>query len=272
MREKTDTARQTTGVAFGEARKVSIWAALFGRHSIKTYGISLAVAILLAATGGFNNGDAPLWVRLAYWIPIMCVGGALGTLTSTFIVRIERWAQSQFLSWGLLTVLVGLPMSLVVWVATALSWSHALTLSLLMEATPGVFLISGVMAAIFTLLHQAPIETHAHPEKDAEPPRFLDRLPLKLRGAQIYAVSAEDHYLRLHTSRGNDMILMRLTDAITELDGIEGGQVHRSWWVAREAIERVSRGEGKAVFHLKGGVEAPVSRTYAKALREAGWY
>ncbi|MFN4104010.1 MAG: hypothetical protein ACK4GB_06940, partial [Tepidimonas sp.] len=36
----------------------------------------------------------------------------------------------------------------------------------------------------------------------ASPPRFLERLPAKLRGAELYAVEAQDHYLRLHTSRG----------------------------------------------------------------------
>ena len=67
--------------------------------------------------------------------------------------------------------------------------------------------------------------------------RFMERLPPKLKGAVIYAVSAEDHYLRLHTSKGSDLILMRMGDAITELDGLEGAQTHRSWWVARDAVE-----------------------------------
>ena len=88
----------------------------------------------------------------------------------------------------------------------------------------------------------------------------------------MHAVEAEDHYLRLHTSRGQDLILMRLSDAIAELEGIEGAQTHRSWWVAKGAVEDARRGDGRAVLSLKGGVEAPVSRAYAKALREAGWF
>jgi DNA-binding LytR/AlgR family response regulator len=73
-----------------------------------------------------------------------------------------------------------------------------------------------------------------------QPPKFLERLPLKLRGAEVWAVEAEDHYLRLHTSKGQDLILMRLADAVAELEGIEGAQVHRSWWVARDAITDAS--------------------------------
>ena len=41
---------------------------------------------------------------------------------------------------------------------------------------------------------------------------------IELRGAEIFAVEAEDHYLRLHTSRGSDLILMRLSDAVAELE------------------------------------------------------
>ena len=59
------------------------------------------------------------------------------------------------------------------------------------------------------------------------PPRFLERLPAKLRGAEIWAVQSEDHYLRLHTSLGQELILMRLSDAVAELEGVEGVGVNR---------------------------------------------
>ncbi|HWU79559.1 MAG TPA: hypothetical protein VN158_05780, partial [Caulobacter sp.] len=37
-------------------------------------------------------------------------------------------------------------------------------------------------------------------------------------------------------------------------------------------VEAARRGDGRATLQVKGGVEAPVSRAYAKALREAGWF
>jgi DNA-binding LytR/AlgR family response regulator len=65
---------------------------------------------------------------------------------------------------------------------------------------------------------------------------------------------------------------MRLADAVAELEGVEGAQTHRSWWVAKDAILDARRGEGRATLNLRGGIEAPVSRTYARSLREAGWF
>jgi DNA-binding LytR/AlgR family response regulator len=85
-------------------------------------------------------------------------------------------------------------------------------------------------------------------------------------------VEAEDHYLRLHTSLGQDLILMRLGDAVTELEGIEGARTHRSWWVARDAVSRVEREDGRVRLVLVDGASAPVSRAYIKALRAAGWF
>jgi len=131
-----------------------------------------------------------------------------------------------------------------------------------------VLIVAIAITAINMLIETRRIAiTEARPE----PPKFLERLPLKLRGAEVWAVEAEDHYLRLHTSKGQDLILMRLADAVSELEGIEGAQVHRSWWVARDAIADAKRGDGRAVLTLKDRSEVPVSRTYAGMLREKGW-
>jgi DNA-binding LytR/AlgR family response regulator len=95
---------------------------------------------------------------------------------------------------------------------------------------------------------------------------------VRLRRAEIWALQAEDHYLRVHTSLGSDLILMRLSDAIAELDGVEGAQTHRSWWVAKAAVTDAKRIDERAVLTLSNGVEAPVSRKFAPTLRKSGWF
>ena len=67
------------------------------------------------------------------------------------------------------------------------------------------------------------------------------------------------------------MILMRLADAIRELASLEGMQTHRSWWVAKQGMTELAKGDGRIALKLKSGVEAPVSRTYQKAVKDAGW-
>ena len=55
------------------------------------------------------------------------------------------------------------------------------------------------------------------------------------------ALQGEDHYVRIHTALGSELVLMRLGDAIQELDGLEGERVHRSWWVARRAVDQANK-------------------------------
>ena len=68
------------------------------------------------------------------------------------------------------------------------------------------------------------------------------------------------------------LVLMRLRDAIPHIEGIEGRQVHRSWWVARGAVEDVRR-EGRNVRLVLGeDLIAPVSRAQVSELKTAGWF
>jgi hypothetical protein len=46
---------------------------------------------------------------------------------------------------------------------------------------------------------------------------------------------------------------MRLSDAVAELEGIEGAQTHRSWWVAKMAVEGAQRGDGRATLPCAAG-------------------
>jgi hypothetical protein len=240
------------------------------RH-LKGLVVVVVAALFLAATGAFDTDGAPAALRYPYWLVIMLAGGVIGSvITETFGRR--GWLEERpWLQGGAVTLAISVPQTLAVWVLSAAIFRHALDPKALLVLFPAVVLISGAITALNHLVARRPLETHAAPA-GGEPPRFLERLPFKLRGADLYAVEAEDHYLRVHTDRGSDLILMRLSDAVAELEGLEGAQTHRSWWVAKDAVTDARRSDGRAVLTLKNGSEAPVSRTYARALREAGWF
>ncbi len=114
--------------------------------------------------------------------------------------------------------------------------------------------------------------SHATPPaaSSPEPPRLLGRVPAKL-GRDVIALQAEDHYVRVHTALGSDLVLMRLADAIAEADGIEGLRVHRSWWVARHGVLGGKAEGRRAVLTLANGAIAPVTRDAVPEVRRAGW-
>lgn len=248
------------------------WRALARSNDLKGLACTSAAGLFLALAGAFNTNDLELGPRLIYWQTVMLGGGTWATLAAPRLFPdglIEARPLASILA---VTLAITLPITVFVWAVTGLAFEGRLyPAAALTGFLLPVFLISLVMTSLNILMHRQPIQTHAAPTGSA-PPRFLERLPFRLRGARILAVQAEDHYLRIHTDRGSDLILMRLGDALVELEGLEGAQTHRSWWVARDAVRDVRRGDGRATLTLEGGLAVPVSRRYARALRAAGWY
>jgi len=102
----------------------------------------------------------------------------------------------------------------------------------------------------------------------AFPTALLSRLPREL-GPEIVALEAEDHYVRVHTPKGSTLVLMRLSDAVELLDEALGMRVHRSWWVARRAIESFERDGQRLILRLANGARVPVGRMHVAAVRGA---
>lgn len=110
----------------------------------------------------------------------------------------------------------------------------------------------------------------AQPLREEEAPRLLTRLSPGFH-APIIALQSEDHYVRVHGQMGSELVLMRLRDAIVEMAGIPGEQVHRSWWIARDGVTATIR-EGRAWnLRLINGVLAPVARESIYRLRRSGF-
>ena len=240
------------------------------RTWLRGLAIAAVAALFLAYLGPFDTRGFPFSTRILYWGVLMLGGAVWGRLAGQWIANLPVFAGRPWLTATVLTVVIATPGVFAVWDFTSVVFGQPLLIATLPYFIGPVLAVSAVMTLISMAADRRPRETHASPG-DA-PPRFVDRLPLKLKGAEIYAVSAEDHYLRIHTDRGSDLVLMRLADAVGELEGLEGAQTHRSWWVAKSAVTGAERGDGRAVFTLKNGVKAPVSRTYARVLRREGWY
>ena len=256
-----------------ERTRLSVGAARLTRPFDLAREIAVAVVtgVFMALAGAFGTDQAPIGVRLVYWVGLMATGTLLARGVTMAALRVELFETRPWLWAALLTLAITPPLSVIVWLVSGLTFHHDLRpIDILGYAAPVVLVTAGV-TVITVLVQRTPYMTHAETGPDPAPAPFLERLPLKLRGAELYAVQAEDHYLRLHTSKGQDLILMRLADALAELQGLEGAQVHRSWWVSREAVVEASRGNGRATLILRNGATAPVSRRYAGVLREAGW-
>jgi hypothetical protein len=235
----------------------------------RTLFVATIVSLILSALFLFQGGGwRGFLVRTLSYLVFGWTGSLLGLVLARLLGRTGIYARALWIG-ALATGLVMIPpMSLVVLAVVAIGNGRIPTVAALPDILWETAVICVAMSFLSVLVSRRAAAAAQAPDG---PPKFLERIPLKLRGGDLWAVEAEDHYLRLHTSKGQDLILMRLADAVDELDGIEGAQVHRSWWVAREAIADARRGDGRATLTLKDGSEVPVSRTYARMLRDRRW-
>ncbi|WP_319824575.1 LytTR family DNA-binding domain-containing protein [Thalassovita sp.] len=113
------------------------------------------------------------------------------------------------------------------------------------------------------------VEAPEAPEPQAEPPRLMRRLPNTATGP-VLRLSASDHMVEVVLREETHSLRMRFTDAIDEMDGVEGYCSHRSHWVVRAAIAEVEREGARTYLRLENGDCIPVSRTYRPRLEAAG--
>lgn len=256
----------------GSRKRIEMAVGSFLRRHRANWILALAAGVFLAGVGAFGTGAAPMRLLYPYWLCVMLLGAAIGSV-SVDLFHVRGWLEERtWLKGAALTFVISAPQTVVVWAISNAVFDDPWRPAGLVSLLPAVLLVSAAFVTLHLVLGREPALTRAVESPTPVQPRFFERLPLRLRGAELYAVQADDHYLRLHTSRGSHLILMRLADAVEELAGVEGAQTHRSWWVAKDAVLDAVCARGRAELTLKGGARVPVSRTYTPALRRDRWF
>lgn len=227
------------------------------------------VAVVVGISGPFDTINAfPLPQRMAYWavvVPMTYAAGFWGSLlvgpslrARTTIFKIAGRSLGSAilvcLSLGLFNALIGLQFDLRDFAFGFLS----------------VYVICLVMECLGHLIQagQGPKVPNAG-ASDNSAPIILRRLPLERRG-RLVALTVQDHYVEVTTSKGKSLILMRLSDAIAECAPCQGLQIHRSHWVVLDQVASAKRLGDAAVVILKSGVTLPIARSRLRAAQQAG--
>ncbi len=249
---------------------------------------SLAVLLVIGAVFGWIGPygtfyDLKLGERFAYWMLAIPLVGMPTSLVVGLVAQTApatRWpVPVQTL---VAALLAGVPSSLVVIaLETIFRQAPPITAASLGSIYVSVTIVIALISIPLSIMRArrehgaaaapapniAPLAA-APPAASGSP--FLRRISPRL-GSALLAIATEDHYLRVTTELGSELILFRLSDAVAELDPAAGQQVHRSYWVARRAVATVERNGHRTALVLTNGEKIPVSRTYLPALRAAGW-
>ena len=221
--------------------------------------------ILCVMSGPFGTGAAlDLAGRSLYWSVTVGLSVLLGAAARELLrplPALRPRIRFEFAVALLMTVLLG---PILAWLTDAVL-GPAQTGPGLGRMTLYVLVTSLVIASVLSAIPQPAASERSAPE--ASGPRLLQRLSEELR-APIVKMQVRDHYVEVTTRKGVGMVLMRFGDALAEVEGSDGIQVHRSHWVAREAMVATVRYGNRTLLMLRDGSAIPVSRTYLPAVSE----
>lgn len=238
--------------------------------------IALAAALVCAVSGPFETARLPLATRSLFWL----------VLIGFNVIKWRAWGHFMPpllpAGWiGTIGLVVGGGVLLNATLPFEINWLlAAVGVSLRLEWA-GTFLIattlSLVIGVVIATIHATgPARAEGGPQSpmtDALPSApAATGLAARVNLGDLNAIVAEDHYLRLHLADGQaPLILYRFGDAVRELAGIDGLQVHRGCWVAAAAVTGAVRDGRKWRLQIAGGIEVAVSETHLAAVRARGW-
>ena len=226
--------------------------------------------LFLGAVAPFGTAETPTLVRYLYWQSAMVGGGVIAALIEPPLAR-RLTGRPRML---VLAQLVAMTPAIAVWISVLPVFMFGARLSAwrVLEVLPNVLTINLAVVILAWLTRKALERRVAAPVAEGLAPSIIrTRLPPRLARAKLVAIEAEDHYLRIRTDAGSALVLMRFGDALEALSGLDGFRTHRSWWVARTAVEAALWKAGRGTLTLSDGSSAPVSRTYAAALKGTDW-
>jgi hypothetical protein len=245
-----------------------------GRSTRVAIVATIAATIVCVISGPFHTAALPWPTRSLFWL----------TLIGWNVVKWRSWTRLAPLRLprghaGVVAHVLGGAILLNLTLPLEINWLFMAVGVPVQVAWAGVFLAAAAISLLIGVII-ALIAAPAPPLSDAAAttavaappaPAPASGLAARVAIADLHAIVAEDHYLRLHLADGRQpLVLYRFGDALQELAGHPGLQVHRSAWVADAAQPRALREGRKWRLQLASGVIVPVSQTFVPALRARG--
>jgi hypothetical protein len=241
------------------------------RELTRGMGADLLVMTLggmfLALIGPFGSYIAsPLWQRIVFQLACFWIGTILFGMIVRLVMR--RWPLPwRYLPATMLVVAVAnIPFSRLTHALGCAMWP------VVRRVGPVEWYLQGLVTAEVAVLILVWLRArHWRARGGANIADIASTAPpLGVDPVDILCLQMEDHYVRVHDKAGSRLVLTTMSQAIAALGGKPGLQVHRSWWVARAAIER-AEWEGRNLrLRLVGDRLVPVARSAVSKVREAG--
>jgi hypothetical protein len=247
------------------------------------YWIINGSVILLAAMAGpyFTLERLSFPERLVFWSIALLGSGLLMTFLSIYAYRLtahRNW------NWALIAIQAGaagiVPVMALLYLAEGLvtgftdGWyDWVQPSSLFVSVAPPLIAVTLMVNLAIKLLDADPPATEPpeHTQAEIASPALSalhKKIPHHL-GHNIVTVRAQDHYVEVTTTKGNAMILTRLSDAAAQLEQHACLRIHRSWLVNLSHVVRIEQGANGPEITMTNDQRIPVGRRYRAAFDEA---
>ncbi|MFN7571170.1 MAG: LytTR family DNA-binding domain-containing protein [Betaproteobacteria bacterium] len=210
---------------------------------------------------------------MPFLLALVAVHWVLLRSTGASSVRSMRWVHVG-------TILLS---ALIVELSDVLLWWHGISVDRFLgaEQVSGVALLREYGEAVFfgSLLWGSSLATtrwlaHAAspsglvtlPKEDQAATGFLQEIRKSGISEPVEYLKAEGNYVNVTGATSHKLLAYRFARAVEEL-GLIGIQVHRSYWVARDAVSHVTKAGKNTVIIVKSGRAIPVSNRYLLAVR-----
>jgi hypothetical protein len=206
---------------------------------------------------GFLSGD--LLICLFDWTGMIVIGTAL---TAGLLPGMIRFGRRLGLPLGaaaaLAVAITAIPIALVAALFSAWAWPAEVGKMAALDWYIRTLLVEASIVAGWTMLEQF---------RRARAHGVAVSLPV---ANDVLCLQMEDHYVRIHRPGGSTIELMPMTAAIARYGRPDGVRVHRSWWVARDAIRTVQPDGRNWRLVLDNGLVVPVARGSIATIRALG--
>jgi len=233
------------------------------RRKAKAIAISLFLLTILGPFGTYDDFDLPQ--RAAYWLVILVFCSVIfeisvpGFLYSPSLTRkMRRWLRfaagvlvaSFFATWGVYAI---------EYVARGSPEQKPLYLVFVY-----VVLIGGVIS-YFSFMHSfSKAYARIVPTGiDFERIAFFSTYP-ELKGSPLLWITMEDHYARVVTEAREVTLHASMQNLERQLNGYPGMRVHRSHWVANDAMQSIDREGRKVMLRVDKNQKLPIGGKYQK--------
>lgn len=224
-----------------------------------------SVGVALAGPFGTFGSNPFLW-RLVYWSALIAVAIIIAIFFRAVWrqILLGKSETREDIAVAVSLSIVFAPLGIV------LNW---------VVGGDGAYQVMGVWSAMACVLaiaagtiafRRAVRDSLVFPSGSPTRDRLLGRLPVD-ENVRLVRIYSDNHHVRVVTSDGSEhRLLMRLRDAVTEIDVEPGFCVHRSHWVSRTMIAGVTQAEGREVVELACGGTIPIGPKYRANLIDAG--